>query len=62
MKLIKIQIDLYNFYHIPIKSIYVCFDDFLKMIEYLEELTRDTDYTYLIHNGDNSKVRKKKER
>lgn len=53
----KLQIDVFNWNHTIIKSIYVIFDDVPKLINYLEELTRNTDDTYLIHNGDNSKAR-----
>lgn len=53
----KLQIDVYNWNHTLTKSIYVIFDDVPKLLDYLEELTRNTDDTYLIHNGDNSKAR-----
>lgn len=52
----KLQIDVFNWNHTLIKSIYVIFDDVPKLLDYLEELTRNTDDTYLIHNGDNSRA------
>ena len=53
----KLQIDVFNYRHIWTKSIYIVFDDVTKLVAYLNELTRDTDDTYIIHNGDNSKSR-----
>lgn len=55
----KIQIEVFNCNHTIKKSIYVVFDDVSKLVAYLNELTRDTNDTYLIYNGDNSRVRTK---
>ena len=57
----KIQIDVFNWNHTIKETIYVVFDDIATLIAYLNILTRDTDDTYLIHNGDNSRVRKPKD-
>lgn len=53
----KLEIDFFNYRHIWTKSIYIVVDDVAKLVAYLNELTRDTDDTYIIHNGDNSRVK-----
>lgn len=53
----ELQIDVFNCNHTITKCIYVIFDDVPKLLDYLEELTRNTDDTYLIHNGSNSRAR-----
>lgn len=53
----KLNIWLYNSSYTIVSSQYVVFDEVPKLIDYLEKITENNDYTYRIENGDNSRAR-----
>lgn len=53
----KLNIWLYNSSYTIVSSQYVIFDEVPKLIDYLEKITENNDYTYRIENGDNSRAR-----